>query len=167
LKNQLASSSKEGRFEDIPIFQKMEDWGDIELIQIDSDDFWSLFFELCNDESGFLHNRSTILEAYKHGNLYGLQVNETCKMLDRRARRDKIFCENSWYLLPCFCVKENNNAIIIWTHTRARKMGFARKLVELLHIEYAYKPLPDSIDFWKKCNVKFIYKLDFQNPTHW
>ena len=137
----------------------MEDWGEIEVIQIDSNDFWYLFDELYDDNSGFCNNRSTILEAYKNGNLYGLSVNETDKMYERKARIDNIFCENSNYLLPCFCVKENNKAIIIWTHTRARKMGFAKKLVELLRIEYAYIPLPDSIDFWKKCNVKSAFEM--------
>ncbi len=132
----------------------MNDWGEIELTQIDSDDFWCLFDELGDDNSGFLCNKSTILEAYKKGNLYGLRVNETDKMYEREARMDNIFCENSWYLLPCSCVSPNNKAIIIWTHTRARKMGFAKKLVKLLHIKYAYNPLPDSIEFWEKCNVK-------------
>ena len=83
-------------------------------------------------------------------------------MYFRTARGDKIFCHDkrnaSWYLLPCFCVKENNKAIIIWTHTRARKMGFAKKLVELLHIEIAEHPLPESIEFWKKCNVKLAFE---------
>ena len=133
----------------------MEDWGEIELIQINSEDFWCLFDELCHDNSGFYHNRSTILEAYKNDNLYGLRVIESDKMYERRLM--DIFCDDSLYLLPCFCVKENNKAIIIWTHTRARKMGFAKKLVELLHIEYADKPLPDSIEFWKKCNVKLAF----------
>mgnify|MGYP000353751366 CR=1 FL=1 len=50
--------------------------------------------------------------------------------------------------------KNNNNAIIIWTHTRARRNGFAKKLVNLLNIQYAYNPLPESIDFWKACNIK-------------
>jgi hypothetical protein len=36
-------------------------------------------------------------------------------------------------------------------------MGFAKKLVELFSIEYAYNPLPDSIDFWEKCNVKWVF----------
>ena len=137
----------------------MEDWGEIKVIQIDSSDFWCLFDELYDDNSEFCNNRSTILEAYKNGNLYGLRVNETDKMYERGAIIDNIFCEESWYLLPCFCVKENNKAIIIWTHTRARKMGFAKKLVELLRIEYAYIPLPDSIDFWKKCNVKSAFEM--------
>ena len=111
----------------------MEDWGEIKLTQIDSsDEFWNLFDELRDDNSGFLHNRSTILDAYKNGDLYGLRVNETHKMFERGARIDDIFCKDSWYLLPCFCIKEDNKAIIIWTHSRARKRGFARKLVELL-----------------------------------
>ena len=133
----------------------MEDWGEIRAIQIGSDDFWRLIDELLDDDSRFYNNRTTILEAYKNGNLYGLSVSETYKMYERQARRDEIFCCSSWYLLPCFCVKDSNKAIIIWTHTRARKKGFARKLVELLHIDVAFNPLQDSLDFWKKCNVNF------------
>ncbi len=134
----------------------MDDWGEIKLLQISSDDFWCLIDELYEDDSNFCNNRSTILEAYKNETLYGLRVSETDEMYERGARKDNIFCDHSWYLLPCFCVKENNNAIIIWTHTRARKMGFAKKLVELLQIEYAYNPLPESIEFWKKCDVKLL-----------
>lgn len=132
----------------------MADWGDLELVQIENDDFWCLFDEMVDDKSGFLNNRSTILEAYKKGNLYGVRVAETDKMYERRAMMDDIFCRESFYLLPCFCVKNNNVAVIIWTHTRARKMGFARKLVKLLGIEHAHKPLPESAGFWKKCGVK-------------
>ena len=131
----------------------MDDWGEILLTQIDSTEFWILFDELCEDKSGFFHNRGTILEAYKEGNLYGLRVTETDKMYERGAREDIIFCERSWYLLPCFCIKESNKAIIIWTHTRARNLGFARKLVELLQIEFAWNPLQESVEFWKKCNI--------------
>jgi hypothetical protein len=129
---------------------------DVKLEKIDASDFWCLIEELIDDESGFLNNRITILEAYKHGNLYGLRVIETEEMYERGASTDEIYCENSFYLLPCFCVKEENRAIIIWTHSRVRKMGFGRKLIKLLKIEYAYDPLPGSIDFWKKCNIKII-----------
>ena len=134
----------------------MDDWGEIKLNPIEGNEFWCILDELYNDNSGFLCNRTTILEAYKGGNLYGLRVYETDEMYKRGARKDTIFCENSWYLLPCFCIKENNKAIIICTRTKARKMGFAKKLVELLQIEYAFNPLPDSIGFWEKCNVQLI-----------
>lgn len=133
----------------------MNDWGEIALKKIESGgDFWQLIDELCDDNSGFLNNKSSIAEAYKNGNLYGLEVYETDEMHKRGARSDAIFCAHTWYLLPCFCIKDKNEAVIIWTHTRARKMGFAKKLVELLHIKHAFQPLPSSRGFWKKCNIK-------------
>ena len=132
---------------------KMDDWGEIELEQIDHIQFWHLFDEMVDDCSGFFHNRNDMLEAYKNGNLYGLRVNETDSMFKRGARKDTVFCANSWYLLPCFCVRMNTTAILMWTHTRARKLGFGKKLVKLLNIEYAYKPLPGSLGFWKKCGI--------------
>jgi len=133
----------------------MNDWGEIKLNQIDTgDDFWSIIDEITDDHSGFLNNRNTLIDAYKKGDLYGLYVNETDKMYERGARMDDIFCKNSWYLLPCFCVKKHNTAILIWTHTRARKMGFGKKMIELLEIERAYNPLPESTGFWQKCNIE-------------
>jgi hypothetical protein len=131
----------------------MDDYGEIKLTQIECDDFWCLFDELCDDCHGFLHNRRSLLEAYKEGNLYGLSVVETDHMYERGARMDEVFCKNSWYLLPCFCVKEKNTAILIWTHRRARNRGFAKKMVELLDIQFAANPLPESIGFWRKCNI--------------
>ena len=134
---------------------KMDDWGEIILKKIfcDDDAFWCLIDELYDDKSRYICNRDTILEAYRTGSLYGLKVLESDSMYERGAMMDRIFCINSFYLLPCFCIKENNKAIIIWTHKRARRKGFAKKLVELLHIEDAYNPSPSSIPFWEACNI--------------
>jgi hypothetical protein len=137
----------------------MEDWGEIELMKVDSDGFWFLMDELYDDNHSFIYNRTTILEAYKNGNLYGLLVSETHAMYERDARNDRIFCKNSWYMLPCFCVKQEDTAILIWTHARARRMGFAKKLVELLHIKYAYHPQKDSLGFWKKCGINLALEM--------
>jgi hypothetical protein len=55
----------------------MENWGEIKLVQINSsDDFWTLMDELINDNSNFICNRNTILDAYKEGNLYSLRISE-------------------------------------------------------------------------------------------
>ena len=60
----------------------MNDWGEIKLNQIDTgDDFWSIIDEITDDHSGFLNNRNTLIDAYKKGDLYGLYVNETDKMV--------------------------------------------------------------------------------------
>ena len=42
------------------IYYNMDDWGEIELNQIGSEDFWYLLDELCHDKSDFYNNRSII-----------------------------------------------------------------------------------------------------------
>lgn len=127
----------------------------VRLKQIDENDFWALFHELFDDESDFIHNRAAILRAYKDENLYGLEVQED----DNYSVWDPLFCRgNSQRLIPCFCVKQGPVAIIMWTHTRARLRGFARKLVELLGITEAYDPLPGSENFWERCKVKIMHR---------
>jgi hypothetical protein len=139
----------------------MNDWGGVELTEIDdSAEFWCLIDELYDDKSVFTINRIAILEAHKKGNLYGLRAIVTTPMYNRRAHLDDVFCadiKNSWYLLPCFCVKENDEAIILWVHSRVQRRGFGKQLVELLNIKSVYNPLPCSVDFWTKCNVTWSF----------
>lgn len=137
----------------------LDNWGKIKTKQIDNEnDFWCLFDELIDDNSGFLNNRNYILKSYKDGNLFGLRVVENDFMYENNERENKIFCKDSFYLLPCFCIKEDNDCIIIFTHTRARKNGFAKLLLIDLKIINVYKPLPESLNFWKK--IKKELKLN-------
>jgi hypothetical protein len=97
------------------------DWGEIEPRPIESGyDFWALFDELVDDESGFVNNRGIIANAYREGQLFGLRLSETDSMRNRQARTDPIFCAGSYnYLLPTFCVTgAEGTCDIIWTHTR-------------------------------------------------
>jgi len=123
------------------------------LLQVDDPaDFWCLIDELLDDKSGFFHNRNTLLKAFKDGTLYSLHIDETEEMFTSK-KRDPVFIRNSFYLLPCLCVKQDDAALIIWTHTRARNRGFARKLIQLLGIQTAIQPLQASLGFWEKCNI--------------
>jgi hypothetical protein len=136
------------------------DWGKLRLEPIVfSGDFWSLYEEMEQDGSVFIHNRPTFLEAYMDGNLYGLLFEENDFMVRNVCRTNNLFVKESFYLLPCFCIRHESTAVIIWTHTRARKLGFARKLVELLKLEFAFNPLPESIKFWEKCDIKITDSL--------
>ena len=73
----------------------MRDWGKIIIHKIETgDDVLILFNELVNDNSGFIHNMSFLLDAFKDGNLYGLTVIETDDMFKRGARMDKEFCKD-------------------------------------------------------------------------
>lgn len=147
----------------------MTDYGNIELINInETDDFWSLYDELVADKSCFIHNRNTLLEAFKEDRLYGLRIEETDSMFKRRARQDDVFCKNaSLYLLPCLCIVNNEHTkiIIIWTHTRARRRGFAKKMVEMITKQECSAPmipsypLPDSILFWNACGFLLENKI--------
>ena len=123
----------------------------LELIE-NSDDFWALYDELLNDESGFIFNRTMILDAFKDKELYGLRVNE----INYTSKQHSIYCANSDDLLPCLCVKHNNTAMVLWTHTRARRRGFAKELVKLLNVQHAYNPLPGSENFWRSCNIQMV-----------
>jgi hypothetical protein len=128
----------------------MDDWGNIRVKEINTgSDFWSIYSELEDDKSGFLWNRDIILDAFKSGDLYGLEVGETNSMRKRGARTDELFCKDSWYLLPCFCVKKDETVLIVWTHSRARRRGFAKKLIQSLRVTKVNTPLPESFGFWK------------------
>ena len=130
-------------------------WGALAVVRIDrSGDFWALFEELVDDASGFVANRITLLDAFKGGYLYGLVVTETADMYAKNVPpTDGLFCRSSicsqQYLLPCLCVQMAKEAIVIWTHSRARRNGFARQFVCQLGIEYALARLNGSQSFWE------------------
>jgi hypothetical protein len=134
----------------------------LELIESTSD-FWALYDELLEDKSLFINNRDILLIAFKEARLWGLRVEETDSMYERGARVDSIFCKNSFYLLPCLCITSTLNnqeeIIIIWTHTRARRKGFAKKMIDCLSKKSPTgKVTPcnimeESIPFWKACGL--------------
>lgn len=137
----------------------MQDWGEIKLLKIEAGgDFWDLIDELSDGKSDFFHNRGMLVEAFRDGNLYGLRVSETGAMFRNGVRRNIEFVRSNTgytlYMLPCLCVRHMDKAIIIWTHSRARRQGFARKLVTLLDIKHADSPLPESLNFWKACGIE-------------
>lgn len=145
---------------------KMPDYGEAEFVEIDRvEDFWVLWDELNDDdECGLKHSRNILLEAFKDGNLWGLRIAETDGMFARGAHTDPVFCKTSkgaqMYLLPCLICDRNTKTYtkidIIWVHPRARRMGYAMKMVSILY-EVAPlplipdRPVPESIPFWETC----------------
>jgi ribosomal protein S18 acetylase RimI-like enzyme len=136
------------------------DYGDLCLVVIKSgDDFCSLLDALEDDKSGFiLHNKPWIMEKYRDGQLYGLCVKETDAMCQRHAWNDSIFLKGaSWYTLPCFCTILDDEhpftAQMIWVHSKARRLGLGKALVDLLAIDSVYCPQPESLAFWEACGI--------------
>lgn len=146
------------------LYDMQADYGDIFAHPIQRGfDFWCLIHEMQNDQSCFMHNLEIIVECYKSGALFGLSVRETDSMFQRGARNDVLFCRDlygkpSMYLLPCFCVKSGTTVEICWVHSRARRIGIGKKLMELLRIENANNPLSDSLPFWKSCGIHLVSK---------
>lgn len=135
----------------------MEHWGELVVTKIeDGSNFWCLISELTSCEE----DRSSwwlecIVEAFKNGDLFGLEVVETDAMFHNRSREHPMFSRDfhgqlSFYLLPCLCVRNGDNAVLLWTHPRARKNGFGARLVTGLGIRRASNILPESRGFWEK-----------------
>ena len=94
--------------------------------------------------------------------MWGLHIKETNSMFMRNAWEDDIFCKVNGncrlYLIPCICVLNNNQdkIEIIWVHSKLRRRGFGRLLVETVDVDGDLKPshpLPESIPFWKACGM--------------
>ncbi len=130
-------------------------WGAIRLVPIDTgSDFWALMNELQNDQSGFWHNRRIIADAFRGGALFGLRVDETDAMYTQGARQDPTFMKETWYMLPCFCVKSFHSEVdIVWVHSRCRRRGFGKEMVSQLEISGASDVLPGSEPFWAACGI--------------
>ena len=117
------------------------DYGTMYLVQIESgNDFWCLIREMQDDSSDFFSNISIVTERYKEGKLFGLRVSETDSMYRRGARNDSLFCRTihgdlSWYLLPCFCIRNGNESEIYWVHSRARRTEIGETIIKLFNNE--------------------------------
>ena len=139
-----------------------------------SEDFWALFDALCDDKSEFFNHRRTILDAFKNGKLYGMTLEEDDYLWDIKPqldpRNNPLFCRDcsssSLYLFPMLCIIEKDDSyqesstetscIIIWNHTRNRRKGLAKKLVQLLNINKIHNPLQGSLHFWKACEINTL-----------
>lgn len=138
------------------------DWGEINVVKVQSGkQFVRLFDELkdCDKElpdgTGFHNNLSTLIDAYKDGDLYTLTVEENLEMSKAKTNtKNPLFVKFGWYELPCMMVMDQNGACdILWVHRRARGMGFARKLVE--NVKCARGVLPSATGFWGTMDIDY------------
>lgn len=137
--------------------ENKNDWNDrINLININYNDFWYIYDEICDEKCELFDYIFILLDAYKKQKLYGLRVTESIQMFENKERNNSLFCKNCGiYYLVFVCdiqIKQN-----LFGHTKEQKKGFAKKLVELLNIDYAFKPLASSLGLWEKCNVKLFF----------
>lgn len=142
-----------------------EHWGFLYATQITQPcDFWSLMDELQDDQSGFWNNRNVLLDAFQKGLLWGLKVEPTDAMYGTGDMQDPIFAHCKWgmesiCLLPCLVVMDEvdrNKCVIVWTHTRAQRLGLATELLTELQVYSAEKPLEQAKPFWDAYFASFV-----------
>jgi len=105
------------------------------------------------EESEFIYNRTTILEAFKEDRMYVIRGLETNKNYVSEARRSPIFMwtqEGGLYTLPAFCVlTPDNKVLIIWVSQKARRQGIGSTLLRLCKTTTPCPPiLSGSEAFW-------------------
>jgi len=139
----------------------------LELIESE-EEFFKMYDALLQHQSGFLHIRTQLLAAWKRGGeLYTLQIKETGELFDNFNLRDKIadftypqHPDASWLNLPVFCWRDAGDAcVMLWTAPQIRRIGLAKKLLELLGITRAYNVLPESRSFWEHLAIAEVDRL--------
>ena len=107
-------------------------------------------------DEGFYHNRASIVQAYGERRLYGLEVN-----FDEwfENKNDPVFMDSkheTYGMLPCFTVIEKTSddspstCQFVWTANRAKKKGFAQKMMDGLSVQYVDNPPLEAAAFWPK-----------------
>jgi hypothetical protein len=134
----------------------------------DEDDFFKMYDALLLHDSSFVHNRVSLLKAWKRGGeLYTLQIKETQALFDDHDLRmnlalfaDPVNPTASWLNLPIFCWRDHGDAcIMLWTAPHIRRLGLARELLGRLGIARAYNVLPTSRPFWEHLAIPEVDRI--------
>lgn len=126
--------------------------------------------------NGFYHNRSSVLQAFGDGTLFGMLVAETEAMQASRHDPETLFMRlrNAWpfsddsywpgaHYLPCFCVvNAERECAFIWTAARARNMKLGSALVRGCNVQTAMCVLQESVGFWTELG----FELDENSHGH-
>jgi len=119
--------------------------------------------------TGFIHNQSSILEAFVKGRLYGLCMLETRMMDENVAPDDPHFMSSDrsgriryrdgtrYMTLPIFCAVDDDKRIdILWVAARMRRRGLGTRLVECLKRSEGVTDavfVEDALPFWQRLGM--------------
>lgn len=142
---QIMPTNKERSFDSAAAFFSLLDELKVEL-------------EASSDNTGFFHNRSSLLKAYGENRMYGLCAHWSEEMLEHKSFTDPIFVTNKYCMihrmLPCFIVLEKewdggpSVCTFLWTAERARNKGMAKHMLDFFDVRSVDQPLPEAAAFW-------------------
>lgn len=116
-----------------------------------------LIYELFDADSGFRHNASMLIDAYKKNMLFGVSLRQTDDLLDKDVNNDVFMpIDIGIWQLPAFCIMgEARVGIgyeptieIIWVHPRIQRHGVGTAMVNAMSVTHVFNTLPDSHQFW-------------------
>ena len=134
----------------------------------DEELFFEMYDTLLTHKSGFVHNRTQLLAAWKRGGeLYTLKIKENDELFANFTLRQKIAVftnpqnpNASWINLPVFCWRDDGDAcVMLWTAPHIRRLGLAKELLGLLGITRVYNVLPESRSFWEHLAIPEVGRL--------
>jgi hypothetical protein len=127
---------------------------------VDGEQFFALYDMLVRHNSGFVHNRESLVEAFKRGGeLYFLQILETDELFKDRELRLKLAyflgpqAAPALLYLPVFCWRRDGTCMMLWVAPFLQKLGLASDIIKKLDIKGAHNVLPDSRSFWEHVGI--------------
>jgi hypothetical protein len=112
-----------------------------------SEVFWKLIDCLIAEQSGFVHNRATLLDAYARSELYVIEFDDVQFGDYRNYFHDAEIDTNT---LPAFCMIDNGKIQMIWTSIRFRRCGLATTFVTHFKVTMVDQMVAGSEPFWEK-----------------
>ena len=142
----------------------------------DATTFFQIYDKLVSTKSGFVHNRSNMLDAWHRGrcceppSLYTLRIYET----DELSANHELMRDLAEWLgasspgdlvIPSLLWKDYGNVCItLWVAPEFRGLGFGTRMVAKGHIKRVWEPLSESAGFWQKLQIK---ETDWLPPSDW
>ena len=109
---------------------------------------------LQQDQSGFMHNMPTIIEAFAENNLYGMQLYDEHFEQPTYIKKYHSGLGYEYNTIAAFAIVDKNKALsALWVHSAFRNQGMGRAFVEGLHVKKAFFMLPESRGFWEKVGI--------------
>ena len=102
-------------------------------------DFWPLYHELMMADAALQDNCYLLLYEFTRGGLYGLYLPMNDNLWSEEERNNPLFCQDTWYLLPCMCILSSHGAVHYrWEHPRAASHKLVEQMITQLGDKVIY-----------------------------
>ena len=109
------------------------------------------------DQSGFLHNMPTIIEAFAMKNLYGMQLYDEHFEQPIHIKKYHHGLGYEYNTIAAFAIVDKSKALsALWVHSALRNQGIGRAFVDGLGVQKALFVFPQIRGFFEKVGMREI-----------